>query len=199
MASTTLGTQLTQLHRQRQLALRAATIRDLVAIWPAFNVDDIDGTWPALERALVTLVNARHTDSAGLAVAYYRAYRQAESIPGNFSPLPAERPNATLLVATLNILGPIATKKAIARGQQRPAETMLTRLSGSVTRQVLDGSRRTLQESTKADPAARGWRRITGGNACSFCASIAAEGVVGADVDFPAHDHCSCTQEVAFS
>jgi hypothetical protein len=198
LARTAAGAELTRLHRQRQLALRAATLRDLLAVWPAFDIDDIDGSWPALEAALVTLVNARHRDSSGLAAAYYRTFRQAEGVPGRFTPKLAEPPNPTLLRATLNILGPIATKKAIARGQRKPAEVMLTRLSGSVSRQVLDGSRRTLQESTKADPRAQGWRRITSGNACSFCAAIAAEGVIGSEVDFAAHDHCSCTQEVAY-
>lgn len=198
MASTAVGAQLTQLHRRRQLALRAATIRDLLAIWPAFDIDDIDGSWPALESALLTLVRSRHRDSAGLAANYYRTFRDVEGVSGQFVPRLAETPNETLTRATLTIVGPILTKKAIARGQRRPAETMLTRLSGTVTRQVLEGGRQTLHASAQADQQAKGWRRVTSGRACSFCAAIAAEGVIGTDVDFAAHDHCSCTQEVAF-
>jgi hypothetical protein len=198
LAETFAGQQLTQAHRQRQLALRAATVRDLLRLWPAFDIDDIDGSWPALETALLALIRDRHRVSSGLAANYYRAFRVAEGVDGEPRLVLAEQPNEKLTRATLALLGPIATKKGIARGQRNPAATALTRLSGTVTRQVLDGGRQTLRESALADPKAKGWRRITGGNACDFCAAIAAEGVIGADSDFPAHDHCSCTQELAY-
>lgn len=198
MADSVAGRQLTEAHRRRQLALRSATLRDLLAIWPAFDIDDIDGSWPAVEAALLALIRDRRRLSVGLAVNYYRAFRVAEGIDGEPRPVLAEPPNETLMRATLTLLGPIATKKGIARGQRNPANTALTRLSGSVTRQVLDGGRETLRLTAKADPRARGWRRIASANACSFCAQIAAEGVTGADSDFPAHDHCSCTQELAY-
>ena len=199
MAETALGVQLTQLHRRRQLALRAATLRDLLALWPTFDIDDIDGSWPVLEAALLTLINARHRDSSGLAANYYRSFRDIEGVEGRFEPRLAEPPNPTLVRATLAIVGPILTKKAIARGQRQPAETMLTRLSGSVSRQVLNGGRSTLVANIAADRQATGWRRITDGNPCSFCAQLAGA-VVSADKrEFNAHDHCGCSAEPAFA
>lgn len=199
MATTFAGQQLTQLHRQRQLGLRAATLRDLLRLWPMFDVDDIDGTWPPLESALLTLVATRHRDSSGLAANYYRAFRLVEGAPGTVEPKLAQPPDRTLTTATLRILGPIQAKKNITARRPRVAETTLTRLTGSVGRQVLAGGRQTVTESIKADPRARGMRRITSGSPCDFCADIAAQGVTGADVDFAAHDHCACTQEPAFT
>ena len=200
MAETALGAQLTQLHRRRQLALRAATLRDLLALWPAFDIDDIDGSWPALEAALLTLVTARHRDSSGLAANYYRSFRDVEGIEGRFEPRLADPPNPTLTRATLAILGPILTKKAIARGQRRPAETMLTRLSGSVSRQVLNGGSDTLAASVKADRRAIGYRRVLDGDPCKWCRSQAAKAAAGNEsAAFRRHDHCGCTAEPVFA
>lgn len=198
MANTTLGAELTDLHRRRQLALRAATIRDLLVLFPMFDLDDIDGSWPALESALTTLILARHRDSAGLAANYYRSFRDVEGIGGQFTPQLAPDPNPTLTKATLNVVGPIQTKKAIARGQREIGETMVTRLAGAVGRQVLKGGRTTLMDSVARDPKARGWRRITDGSPCSFCARIAGA-VVSADKrDFKAHNHCGCSAEPVY-
>lgn len=198
MARTRAGAELTRLHRQRQLQLRAATLRDMLEVWPAFNLDDIDGSWPPVEAALTTLVLARRRDSAGLAANYFRAYRDVEGVPGRAEPLAAAEPDPTLVRATLTLLGPIGAKKNIARGLRDVEDRTVTRLTGTVGRQVLQAGRDTLTRSVRADPRARGWQRITDGNPCGYCADIAAEGIVGADVDFHAHDHCGCTQEVAY-
>lgn len=198
MASTRAGDLLTQAHRRSQLGIRAATLAEILAIWPAFSIDDIDGSWPAVEAALLALITGRRRQSSETAANYYRAFRRVEGVPGTATPRIADDPPRLLMAATLRLLGPIQAKKNIAAGVPNPADRTLTRLSGSVTRQVLDGSRQTLQQTAKADPQAQGWRRVTSGRACDFCAAIAAEGVVGTDVDFQAHDHCSCTQEVAY-
>lgn len=199
MARTAAGAELTQLHRRRQLELRAGVIAGVVALWPAFDLDDIDGSWPTLEAGLLELIRARRRRSADLSIAYYRALRLVEGVPGDVQPVVADPPPAELERATLRLLGPIAAKKAIARRRPRVAEDTLTRLAGSTARQVLDGGRRSLTETLKADKAATGWRRITDSSPCKFCASIADQGVVGADVDFAAHDHCGCTAEPAFA
>lgn len=199
MADTTLGLQLTQLHRRQQLALRSATLRDMLAVWPLFDMDDIDGSWPAVEAALLALIAERHRTSAGLASNYYRTFRAAERARGTFDPTPAPPPGWPLARATLTILGPIGAKKAIAARRPKVAETTLTRLAGSVGRQVLDGGRKTLQQAVKADPQAKGWRRITDSSPCDFCAAIAAQGVIGDTVDFQAHDSCGCGQEPVYA
>lgn len=197
MARTGAGGQLTDLHRRRQLALRAATLRELVALWPMFNLDDIDGSWTPLETALMGLIRLRRRDSAGLAANYYRAFREAE-IGGQAVPRIADQPDPVLLAATLRLVGPIGAKKNIATGRKDVAATTLVRVAGVVGKKVMDGGRETLVATIRADDKAKGYRRVTGGNACDFCEGIAAEGVIGQSVDFPAHDHCSCTQEVAY-
>lgn len=199
MAETFAGEQLTQLHRRRQLALRSATLKDLLRLWPMFDIDDIDGTWPQLQAALLTLVGARRQDSVGLASNYYRAFRLAEGVPGQAEPRRAAPPDPLLTVATLNLLGPIQAKKNISLRRPRVAETTFTRLAGSVGRQVLNGGRETLVQSIDADRRAAGWRRITDSNPCDFCADIASAGIHSEAGGFPAHDSCGCSAEPAFS
>lgn len=198
MARTAAGAELTQVHRRRQLELRAGVIAGVMALWPAFDLEDIDGSWPALEAGLLELIRARRRSSSELSIAYYRALRLVERVPGDVQPVIADDPPAELERATLRLLGPIFAKKAIARRRPRVAENTLTRLAGSTARQVLDGGRRTLTETIKADSRATGWRRITDSSPCKFCSSIADMGVVSSRVDFAAHDHCGCTAEPAF-
>lgn len=170
-----------------------------MTIWPAVNFDDLDGSWPTVQAALATLVLARRTDSSGLASDYYRSFRTAEGVPGRPEPRRAPPPDRTLLAATLALLGPIQAKKNIALNRPDEPARMLVRVSGSVTRQVLDGGRQTLAESVKVDRRARGWRRVTDASPCDFCAGIAAEGIHSEGGGFPAHDHCGCTAEPAFA
>ena len=110
-------------------------------------------------------------------------------------------PDDTLVRATLRILGPIGAKKQISRRARNVAGDTLTRVSGSVTRQVLQAGRDTLVGTLRDDASARGWRRVTDADPCDFCAGIAAEGVTAktSAAGFAAHDHCGCTAEPAFA
>ena len=68
-------------------------------------------------------------------------------------------------------------------------------LAGAAARHVLDGSRQTIVGSVETDPRGAGWRRVTGGNACSYCTSLAG---APTGVEFASHDHCGCVAEPAF-
>lgn len=199
MPETDLGDELAQAHRQQQLALRAELLAGVLAVWPSFDIENIDGSWPALEVALTSLVVDGYDRSARMAGSYYSTLRSIEGPPGlapSAFPSPVDRGK---VATTLRILGPIAAKKAIARKQPQVAATTLTRLSGSVGRQALNGGRDALSTLAQADPDAAGYRRITSGSPCQFCADLAAQGITGADVDFAAHDHCGCTQRPVFT
>lgn len=200
MAATALGRELTELQRRRQLSVRARTLADLMVLWPAFDLADIDGTWPPLEAGLVTLIMARRRESSAVASDYYRAFRSVEGVQGQAPIRAAQDPDRDLVRATLRILGPIGAKKQIGRGARNVAGDTLTRVSGSVTRQVLEAGRDTLTRTLRDDRRARGWRRITDSDPCEFCAGIAAEGVRAktSAAGFAAHDHCGCTAEPAF-
>ena len=60
MATSRAGDLLTELHRRETLALRAVTLRELLAMWPLFDLADIDASWARLSPAILALVRSRH-------------------------------------------------------------------------------------------------------------------------------------------
>jgi hypothetical protein len=193
--------RLTQQHRKAQLALRAGTLRDLLRLWPAFDINEIDKTWPALEEALVVLIGARGRASAGLASAYYRGTREMMEASGTATPRLA-LPSEARAVAGLRIVGPYNAKHQLSLGREASvvAKNTLVNISGETTRHVLNAGRVTVDASVMADKQALGWRRVTSGDACEFCEMLAGRGLVykQATVDFEAHAHCACFPEPGF-
>lgn len=196
MALTDFGRQLTELHRQGQLRIRAETLSEFLQIWPLFDLDDIDGTWPAVAAAIAGVVERQRRESAEQAARYYRQFRQVEGLPDRYDPDPVVALDRQALLGTLFLLGPIGAKKQIARRRPNVAADTTTRVAGSVTRQVLNGGRDTLMQAVDREPRAQGWQRVTDADPCDFCADIAAEGVQSG-AQFQAHDHCGCTTEPA--
>lgn len=184
-----------QTARRQQLQLRAVTLRQLLTLWPIWNLDE--ATFNRFLAATLPMVRQRHRDSAGLAAAYYRSVAPKDPVI-RLAPFNAEQ-----VVTSLSVTGPVFTAKALRAGLPADAAKAqaLVRVSGAVSRLVMQGGRQTLLESVKADPQARGWRRVTSGRACPFCTLLAGRGAVySADtVDFQAHDHCSCFSEPVFA
>lgn len=189
---------LTEQHRRAQLALRATTLKQLLRLWPAFDVENIPGTWPAFEEALLLLVQARGSNSSGLATAYYRRVRHAAEVTGRATPV-AVGVATDRVLAGMRIVGPVAAAKQLALG--RPvddvARATLVNVSGEATRHVLNAGRNTVTASIWADSQALGYQRVTGGNPCSFCAMAASRGAVFKEETayFESHAHCACSAE----
>jgi hypothetical protein len=200
MARTEAGRTLTEEHRQAQIRLRAASLRDFIQLWPLWQGDE--RSFQTLIAATTPLVRAYRQASGDLAAAYYRTFRAAENPGGEASPRLADPIDEARLAGTLYVVGRKQTAKAIAAGQ--PAElarrTALVRTSGSVTRFILEAGRETVIRSAAADRQALGWARVTAGEPCAFCAMLASRGPVYAEdtVGFRAHDHCTCTAEPAY-
>ncbi|MCK9921610.1 ADP-ribosyltransferase [Frankia sp. AgPm24] len=200
MAAVAEATALTDQYRRQQLALRAATTKDLRTVWPLF--DGSDESFAAFAQAATSLILNRADTSTGLASAYYRQIRAAEGIVGEIIPRRAPRPPESLIKTALVSTGLAGTRRAIGAGQT-PAQaraTGLVQAAGAAARLVLSGGRRTVEDTVRADPQALGWARVTSGRACAFCAMLASRGpVYKSDTGaFQAHDHCACTNEPVF-
>jgi hypothetical protein len=193
--------RLTSEHRKAQLGLRAATLRDLLRLWPAFDINNIPRTWGAFEEAALLLVQNRSRTSGGLASVYYRTVREAVEASGRAAPK-LYLPKADDVLAGLRIVGPVNAAKQLSLGRPAAevAKATLINLSGETTRHVLNAGRRTVDQSVMADEQAIGWRRVTSGSACEFCSMLASRGTVykSDTVDFSAHRHCACFPEPAF-
>ena len=207
MASTPDGAALTELHRRRQLALRAATLRDLLTLWRAYDTDNPGATWPAVETALVALIQARWAVSAGLAAAYYTAFRAAEGVDGQAAVVPTRTPPADTVGPPLRLYGLIGARRLVAAGRTDAKDVTFTKLAGEVTRQTLDGGRATTLDALRSDPKALGYLRVTAASPCAYCALLAARGPVyltkerallhGGKARY--HRSCGCTAEPVFT
>lgn len=201
MARTDIGAALTREHRTRQLAVRAVALQEFGRIWPLWGTGDLR-TFDLLVEATIPLIDLRRATSAGLAADYYTAFRVAEGISGTASARIADVARRDQLVTSLYVTGKTQVQRSLRTGMspQAARQNTFVTMSGSVTRHILNGGRDTLILSAASDRKARGWQRITGGNACSFCSMLAGRGAVYSEdtADFQAHDHCSCSAEPVY-
>ena len=186
---------LTDQHRRAQAHVRARALRDFLALWPLWTGDQ--QSFSRLVTATMPLIRVYQQMSATVAASYYQAFRDAESVAGD----PTVRLAAPIIpkqiTASLYVTGEAMTRNALQGGQspRQARGAALTRVSGAVTRHILDGGRDTILGSVAADKQALGWARITDGNPCYFCLTLASRGAVyksEASADFLAHDACGC-------
>lgn len=201
MARTAEGAALTEQHRRAQLQLRAQALRAYAAIWPLWTGDET--SFQRLLDAAVPLVRTFHTLSASLAGGYFENFRAAERVGGSAAPVLAGALAETQIRGTLHVTGADMARRAILAGQspQAAMQTAFVRTSGTSSRLVLNGGRDTVLLSSAEDGRARGWRRVTSGKACAFCAMLASRGAAylsESTAEFQAHDHCSCAAEALY-
>jgi len=187
---------LTEQHRQAQLTIRAQALRDFAAVWPIWTGDE--ESFRAFVTAVVVLVRAYRQISAAAAAAYFDEFRLAASVEGSAVPALAAAIDEAQVIASLFVTGRDGIRKALAAGKSasEARATVFVRTSGAVTRHVVNGGRQTLIDSVQNDPEALGWARITDGDPCYFCLTLASRGAVyktEQTASFEAHDHCGCT------
>jgi len=203
MARTAAGRRLTNLHRRQQLALRAAVVRDVLKLWPMWHPKN-PSSYEAFETAMVLLVQSRSVQSASLSARYYELFRAVDA-PGmkvtRAVQLAAAR-DAAAIRAAVSVTARAGVYTALAAGQpyEMAMRNGLVRVSGAVTREVLNAGRDTILQEVQRDGKAHGWARVTGGNPCAFCAMLASRGPAYSEsgADFEAHDHCQCGAEPAY-
>lgn len=201
MARSADAARLTRAHRAAQAALGVQTIAALRAIWPALDLNDLDGTFDQWFGLAVPIVGAQRTVSARLAANYVTIFRALELGPfvAPIVPTLSEVVSLEKLATSLRVTGPVSLKANVGRGMGLDEASRIAdqRSSAAGMRHVLEGGRETLMQTIKADPRAVRWARITSGNACDFCQMLEERGAVykSDTVDFEAHDHCSCSAE----
>ena len=166
-----------------------ATFWTLVQDWPAEQVRD------ALMDVLPELGGVYGDAAAALAADWYEDVREASQARGSFSPVLASPPEP-------------ARWEALARwgvtplfAEQPDAATALAKVAGGLQRSIADQHRLTVVESSIADPAASGWRRVGVGDSCRFCRMLIDRGHVFTEATstFRSHDNCNCAASPSFA
>lgn len=201
MASTDEGRRLTEAHKFAQIAVGARAEMDARMLWGRLDVDDLDGSTPAWLALTAGAVNARTVESQRVASSYLTEFRRAEvGSPGVVS---FAAPAGT--VAALRFAGPVRVKRLILAGftAADAYQAALTKFAGMARRQAMMGGRLTVAATAGRDRKAVGWRRVTDGDPCAFCAMLASRGPVYKDAasadGIMYHSHCGCTAEPAYS
>lgn len=184
-------------HQAGQAALVAVIPAVLANAWPLLDLHNLKATLPQFEAAVRAVVARYGKASAAAALAFYRAERQAQNVPGRaptvLAPTPADAVvESAVSWATSDLYGPVSTETTAA------AKTLLEE---SVTQLVLDQGRDTIIDAVRHDKYAKGWARVTEPGACSFCVMLALRAGAGflyhkkSAAEFQAHDHCRCHVE----
>lgn len=199
MASTDAGRTLTVAHRRQQQTLRAATLRDLLRVWRGVDPTNLKGTISPFAQTAAILIAARFADSAGLAVQYFQDFRRAEGVSGTAFIERPDPPDSEKLVGTVRGAGLTGIVNARRAGfpVQAAADQGFVKVAGSAAALVLLGGRQVITEAAVGDRKARGWQRVTSGENCDFCSSLAGT-LQSSPGDFPAHDHCDCSAEPVY-
>lgn len=195
---TIIGHRLANAHRLAQLQLGAITISRLQAAWPILDPEDLDGTFGDWLLTVTPIVQQQRRASSTLAAAYLTTLRNTElGLDRNFHATVAGPVELKRLVTSMLITGPASIRSNLARAVpiDKAVDIAQARTSAAAMRHVLNGGRETIVENVRADQRARGWERITSGNACDFCSMLEGRGAVYSEdtADFEAHDGCSCS------
>jgi len=218
MATTVTGADLTEQHRQAQLALRSAFMAELVRLWPLIDVARLDESaamWIGMVTDLILLWRGQ---SVARALTYYDEFRRAEigeplANRGTFRSLAVPEPAA--IRTSLLVTGPIGVKSLIGKGMPpRTAKAKaLVAVTGAASRHVLNGGRQLVTEAIVKDKVALGYMRVTDDDPCAFCAMLASRGPAYRSKETAArttkrskkrgpgqryHDYCGCQAEPLF-
>jgi hypothetical protein len=203
MATQAAARRLTEAHRLAQLRLGVGVVAQMRSAWQLVDPEDVEGSQGDWMTTVVPIVQAGKAHSAGLAAAYLRAHRFAET--GGYGPDPVQSSGVNLAALGVSMLvtGLYSIRGNLAKGEalNQAMDVGEARTAASAMRYALDGGRETVLETVKADPLAQGFQRVTSGAACDFCAGIADEGVTSKDaeaVSFQAHDGCACSAEPVY-
>lgn len=154
--------------------------RDLATIWA--QVTTAAEAAEALNDILPALIQQYGEAAALLAVEWYDDLREQIGVPGRFRAIAADIPDVGAQSLT-----------AWAAREATDLTTMQALILGGTQRRIANFSRRSVIDSTFADPRAEGWMR-TGIGECDFCRMLISRGAVYTEktVRFGAHDHDQC-------
>ncbi len=198
MAKATDG--LTEVHMRGQLGLRAATLRDIIRLFPMWDPFDA-ASFDAFVEAVVLLAQQRGRNSAALAARYFETYRNVDlGLTAGKAAALAEPASRKAIEAGIRATAVSGFWNAIGAGMttEQAKRQAVTQLTGSVSRHVLNTGRDTLLANIRRESRYHGWIRVSDGDPCPFCAMLIARGPVywteaSAGGFSQWHDHCCCS------
>jgi len=211
VAAPDVASELISAYQLDQRRVARGLLAELLRLWRAVvRLDDMASFVRFAELAAV-LVGHRREESAQLAARFYELFRQAQvaaavpaSVPvGPFVPAPVAPVSESAMAGALRgaVLAGFVRGRRAGQSPRRAADNALVKAAGAATRLVLGGGRETLLQAVRDDAQALGWLRLTDGDPCHFCLTLASRGPeykTRQSAGFQAHDHCSCVPMPVF-
>lgn len=212
MASTPAGRAASTAHRLAQGRVSARVVADVLGIWR--SLDPLRLSDPGWTGQVLATLDRHRAESAELAATYYRDFRRAE-VPtaAAFTPRRAAAGTSTpwrnRALTSLRVTGTRTVARLILGGWDpaRALDKAGPGVAKASSRHALAAGREVVDTALRADPAARGWLRVTDADPCWFCAMLASRGAVylsqrsastRGGTDEPYHDGCACQAEPVF-
>ena len=210
MALTSEGAVLTDRHRRAQVRLAITADSQARRMWDAtLDVNDLKGSQPIWKNAVLDLMQVWWKVSADTAAQYLPRFREAETGEPGGVEVGVPRFDRRQASRRIDWAGATNVLWHIARGETQEAayEAARSLFLGMFHEAVLTGGRTTIERWAKKDPRAIGWRRVSDGDPCAFCAMLVTRGPVytsqacaglSARTGEKYHPHCGCTIEVVY-
>lgn len=204
MADTLEGARLTELHRVLQVKLSTQAMAATRLLWSTLDPTDLDKARDTWLRQQLQLMKVYDQKSALAAADYMKKFRVVEGFPAG--PIEAvDGFDADWAESSLGYNGPGAIGAATAQGvlPEVAKQQALSRFLAASQRVALGGGRRVMDQSSLANPDSNGWRRVSDGNPCSFCAMLVSRGNAyrsprSAGQGRHWHRRCGCSVEEVF-
>lgn len=209
MARTSDGALLTDKHRRAQVRLAITADSQARRIWDStLDPNDLKRTQPIWKNAILQLLQTWWRISAQTAKDYLPRFREAETGDGGFE-IAMPRFDRRQAAQNIDWTGATNVLWHIARGETQEAAYAAARslFLGIFHEAVLTGGRTTIENWAKKDTRAVGWRRVSDGDPCAFCAMLVTRGPVytsdekaglRASDGHKYHPHCGCTVEIVY-
>lgn len=191
---------ITSAHRIAQVATTAPIVAASQVAWDTMlDPDDLSGSarrWLPVQLGLLRQYRSQSAALAGRYVADFRAEAIGDRAVAVFAPA-LDVAQAELM---LTVSGPIAVKQYVTKGYAVDRSMDMARAGLSLRSQqwALSAGRSTVRETAARDRKARGYRRVTDGSPCAFCAMLVADGASRGEFrspDFKSHRNCGCTMQ----
>ncbi|MDR6172642.1 hypothetical protein [Curtobacterium sp. SORGH_AS_0776] len=209
MALTAQGRRLTETNRLLQLQLASQAAGVGLILWDQLQASNLDGSTPEWLASNTALASRYYDESSRTTAEYISQYRAVEAA-GNTAPVLVPTFDAALTAQILLVAGPVRVKNFISRGFSGSSALAAAKsgYAGMLRRQVMMGGRQTVDLTASQDEQAVGWRRVSDGNPCAFCAMLCSRGpvyrsassagdpVAGNGLHY--HAHCGCHAEIVY-
>lgn len=177
MARTQLGRELTEAHRVAQAEQAAWWVSAVSQLVELIDPARIDDSMPEFVASALVALGMAAEDARSLALAYVREYRHAEAPELDHPDPVVVEVDLSGAASQLEAVAPLA-KKRIGEGAvpREAIDAAFWSIVGGLYRHVLTPGRDVVDLSASVNPHSTGWRRVTDGDPCAFCAMLASRG-----------------------